>query len=189
MTPPTASNRIGTGLRSLDHARPTDATREPERATTPWGLWSAAHAGKTEGTICQSTLTNICDESKQQVWVHRQLKDMAHDNFEKKAWFQSSRFSSVWIWTRPKEHNKLNDKQFPVVAQTYFCVRKECLRGLEGQNIQRKSGGGREDRISTCHPYGENLVKATLPGSDWTYHHDEMNCQIHKIIRQSGMVS
>ena len=35
----------------------------------------------------------------------------------------------------------------------------------------------------------ENLVKAKLPGSGWTYHYDEINSQIHRIIRQSGMVN
>ena len=59
----------------------------------------------------------------------------------------------------------LNNKQFLVVAQTYFSVRQECLRGLEGQSIRQKLGGGRENIISTCDPYRENLVKATLPGS------------------------
>ena len=83
----------------------------------------------------------------------------------------------------------LNEKQFPVVAQTYFGVRQKCLRGLEGQTIQQKYGGGKEDIISTCDPYGENLVKATLPRSGWTYYHDEINCQIHMIIRQTCMVS
>jgi hypothetical protein len=33
------------------------------------------------------------------------------------------------------------------------------------------------------------LVKVTLPESGWTYHHDEINNQVHKIIRQSGMIS
>ena len=33
------------------------------------------------------------------------------------------------------------------------------------------------------------MVKATLPGSRWTYHHDEINNQVHKIIRQTGMDS
>jgi hypothetical protein len=60
---------------------------------------------------------------------------------------------------------------------------------MEGQTIQQKSGGGREDRISTCDPFGENLVKATLLGSGWTYYHNEINSQIHMIIRQKGMVS
>jgi hypothetical protein len=43
----------------------------------------------------------------------------------------------------------------------------ECLRGLEGQTIQQKSGGGKEEKIFACDPYGENLVKATLPRSGW----------------------
>jgi len=49
-------------------------------------------------------------------------------------------------------------------------------------------GGDRDDKVTQSDPYGENLVKAALPGSDWTYHHDEINGQIHIIIRQSGMV-
>ncbi len=37
--------------------------------------------------------------------------------------------------------------------------------------------------------YGENLVKATLPGGGWTYHHNGINLRLHKIFRQSGMTS
>jgi len=37
--------------------------------------------------------------------------------------------------------------------------------------------------------YGENLVKVTLPCGGWTYHHNGINLQLHKICMQSGMVS
>jgi hypothetical protein len=47
----------------------------------------------------------------------------------------------------------------------------------------RKSGGGREGMISTYDPFGKNLVNATLLGSGWTYHHEEINNKIHKIIK------
>jgi hypothetical protein len=40
-----------------------------------------------------------------------------------------------------------------------------------------------------CDAYGENLVKATLPGAGWTLHHDDINIQVHRIARQSGIVS
>ena len=49
--------------------------------------------------------------------------------------------------------------------------------------------GGRDVKISTCDLLGENLVKAVLPGLGWTYHHDEINQQILRIIRPSGIVS
>ena len=48
-------------------------------------------------------------------------------------------------------------------------------------------GGGRPDRQTLCDAYGENLAKATLPGSGWTYHHDSIILQIHKIARQSRL--
>jgi hypothetical protein len=48
---------------------------------------------------------------------------------------------------------------------------------------------GRRSRETPCDAYGENLVKATLPGGGWMYHHDGINLQLHKIFRQSGMVS
>jgi hypothetical protein len=120
--------------------------------------------------------------------VHGQLKDRVHNNFERNAWYQSQKFSIAWVWTCPKEHSWLNARQFSVVAHTYFGVRQEYLRGLEGKSIQQKAGGGKDDIISVCNPFGENLVNATLPGTGWTYHHDEINNQIHKIVRQSGMV-
>ena len=43
--------------------------------------------------------------------------------------------------------------------------------------------------ISTYEPFGENSVKAALLGSGRTYHYDEINNQIHKIIKQSCKVS
>jgi len=76
-----------------------------------------------------------------------------------------------------------------VVAHTYFGIRQKCLRSLEGLEIQHKSEGGRENRIVTSDPYGDNLVKTVLPGSKWTYHHDEINQQIHIIVRQSDIIS
>ena len=48
---------------------------------------------------------------------------------------------------------------------------------------------GRRSRETPCDAYGENLVKATLPGGGWMYHHDGINLQLHKISRQFGMVS
>ena len=118
------------------------------------------------------------------------MKDIMHDNFERNAWYQAEKFSSAWIWTCPKDHKRQNNIQFLIVAQTYFGVRQKCLRGLAGQSIHQKSGeGNREDKISTCDLYGENLVKATLPGPGLTYRHDEINNQMHTIIKQSSMVS
>ena len=114
---------------------------------------------------------------------------MHHNNFKRNAWYQSYKFNIAWVWTCPKEHIRLNARHFPVVTQTYFGVKQECLRGLEGPTIQQKTGGGIDDIVVECDPYGENLVKATLHGSRWTCHHDEINGEIHRIIRQSGTVS
>jgi len=115
--------------------------------------------------------------------VHGWLKDKIHIKFERKAWYYSGKFRSAWVWACPKEHTNLNARQFVVVAQTYFGFRQECLRGLEGHTIQQKAGGGKDDTISEYDPLGENLFKATLPRSRWTYHHDEINNHGHNIIR------
>jgi hypothetical protein len=40
-----------------------------------------------------------------------------------------------------------------------------------------------------CDAFGENLVKATLQGAGWTMYHDAINLQIHRVARQTGMVS
>jgi hypothetical protein len=48
---------------------------------------------------------------------------------------------------------------------------------------------GRRTRETKCDVYGENLVKATLPVGGWTYHHNGINLQLHRICRQSGMVN
>ena len=97
--------------------------------------------------------------------MHKQLKDKHQINFDSKAWVHANEFNSAWVWSCPKEHCILNAREFLVVAHTYFGVRHECLRGLEGHAIRQKSGGGRDDTISLCDPFEENLVKATLPGS------------------------
>jgi hypothetical protein len=118
------------------------------------------------------------------------MKRKEHDDFARKAWLQSDMNNSAWVTACPKEHSSLDAKHFPVVSQTYFGVPQTCLEGLEGQPILQKSGRrGRRSRETTCDAYGENLVKATLPGGGWTYHHDGINLQLHKIFRPSGMVS
>jgi hypothetical protein len=50
------------------------------------------------------------------------------------------------------------------------------------ENMQRQAE-------TECDAYGENLVKATSHGAGWTLHHDAINLQVHRIVRQSGMVS
>ena len=94
----------------------------------------------------------ICDESKKQ-WLRSHLQERNNNNFERKAWYQSDKTSGVWVCTCPKEYCRLNARQFPVVAQTYFGVKQECHRGLEGMDIQHKSREGREDMKITCDPY------------------------------------
>ncbi len=41
--------------------------------------------------------------------------------------------------------------------------------------------------LTKCDPYGENLAKAVLPGSGWTYHHDAINVKIHKLAKQTAL--
>jgi hypothetical protein len=78
---------------------------------------------------------------------------------------QCERSSIAWVTACPKEHIALNAEQFPIVAQIYFGEAQECLEGTVGQKILQKSGmGGRSHRETICDAFGENLVKATLPG-------------------------
>ncbi len=63
------------------------------------------------------------------------------------------------------------------------------MTGLVGQYIRQKTGGGKKDRETECDAYGENLVKAALPGAGWTLHHDAVNLQGHRIVIHIGMVS
>jgi len=77
-----------------------------------------------------------------------------------------------------------------MVCQTYFGVPRTCLEGLGGHPILQKFGWkGRLNPETECDVYGETLVKATLLGGGLTYHHNGINLQLHKIFRQSGMVS
>jgi len=59
------------------------------------------------------------------------------------------------MWACPKEHNLLSDRQFPVVAQTYFGVKQTCREALTVLPIRQKTRGGREERRTKCEPYGE----------------------------------
>ena len=108
--------------------------------------------------------------------LDRQMREMEHAEFQRKAWMQIDRSSSAWVTTCPKEHIALNARQFSVVAHTYFGVAQQCLERVVGQTILQKSGRrGKHPRETVCDPYGENLVKATLPGGGWTYHHNGIN--------------
>ncbi len=93
------------------------------------------------------------------------------------------------VWACPNEHSLLNDRQFPVIAHTYFGVKQTCLEELTRLPIRQKAGGGREDMVTKCNPYGENLAKTALPGNGWTYHHDAINVQIQNIAKQSTLAS
>jgi hypothetical protein len=118
------------------------------------------------------------------------MKGKHHEDFVRKAWMQSNRNNNAWVTACPKEHSSLNAGQFPVVCQTYFGVSHTCSEGLGGHPILQKSGRkGRSNRETECDAYGENLVKATLPGEGWTYHHNGINLQLRRIFKQSGMVS
>ena len=61
--------------------------------------------------------------------------------------------------------------------------------GILQKFLQKLGKGGRSQRETICDAFGENLVKATLPGGGWTYHHDGINVQLHQIFRQAGMTS
>jgi hypothetical protein len=117
------------------------------------------------------------------------MRDRDHADFGRKAWVHVDRMSITWVATCPKEHIALNAMQFSVAAQTYFGVGQTCLIGLVGQKIRPKARRGMNVRETECDAYGENLVKATLPGAEWTLHHDEINLQVHRVARQSGMVN
>ena len=107
----------------------------------------------------------------------------------RKAWVQSDNSSRAWVTTCPKEHSRLAERQFPVVAHTHFGVGQQCLVGLVGRQIQQKAERGEDVGEAECDAYGGNLVKATLPRAGWALHHDAINLQVYMIARQSGMVS
>ncbi len=135
-------------------------------ARTPWGLWTSVGREKKDIQVTQGTLTATMDDNMRHR-VSKHMKYKQHEDFGRKAWMQSDRNNIAWVTACPKEHNSLSANQFLVVCQTYFGVRQTCLEGLQGQVILQKSGRrGRRDRETECDMYGENLVKATLPGED-----------------------
>jgi len=118
--------------------------------------------------------------------LDRHIRQWDHTDFGRLAWIQSDKSSSAWVTTCHKEHNKLTDRQFPVVAQTYFGVGQQCLVGLVRLHIRQKTRRGKEFRETECDAFGENLVQATLPRARWALHHDAINLQVHRIAKQSG---
>jgi len=183
------------GQRLPQHAKTSRAAtggadqNEHGQWNTPWGLWSAARKEKKDMHVTQDNISTMIDDIIRHK-LDRRMRAMEHTEFQRKAWMQTNRSSSAWVTTCPKEHNALNARQFPAVAQTYFGVAHPCLEGVVGQAILQKSGRrGKQLRQIVCDPYGENLVKATLPGGGWTYHHNGINLQLHRSFRQSCMTS
>jgi len=158
-----------------------------QMANKPWGMWTAAGREKKDMQVAQGNLSATMDDSRRHM-VNEHTKVKEKEDFWRKAWMQRDKSSSAWVMACPKEHSYLNSDQFPVVCQTYFGVPQTCLEGLKGQPILQKSRRrGRRNRETECNVYGENLVKATLPGGGWIYHHNGINLQLHMIFRQSGM--
>ena len=142
---------------------------------------------KNDLQVAQGTLSATMDESRRHRF-NEHMKGNQQEDVERKAWMQSDRNSNAWVTTCPKEHNSPNAGQFHVVCQTYFGVPQTSMERLQGQTILQKSGRrGRRNRDTECDVYGENLIKATLPGGGWTYHHNGINLQLHNIFMQSGM--
>jgi hypothetical protein len=56
-------------------------------------------------------------------------------------------------------------------------------------HTRQRARRGKEVRETKCDAYGENLIKATLLGAGCALHHDAINLQVHRIAKQSGMVS
>ena len=135
-----------------------------------------------------ATLTATLDETKR-AKIDKEIRRRDHTDFGRNAWMHADMMNNTWVIACPKEHIALNAIQFPVVAQTYFGVGQTCLIGLVGQQIRQKAERGKTARETECDAYGENLVKATLPWARWTLHHDAINLQVHRVARQSGMVS
>jgi hypothetical protein len=104
-------------------------------------------------------------DDTRRVKFDRDIRKGDQTDFGRKAWIHADKISSSWVTTCPKEHGALNARQFPVVVQTYFGVGQSCLVGLVEQTIRQKAGRGMSVRESECDAYGENLVKATLPGA------------------------
>ena len=64
-----------------------------------------------------------------------------------------------------------------------------CPIGLIEQTIRQKAERWKKINETECDAYGENLVKATSPEAGWTLHHDAINLHVHRVARQSRMVS
>ncbi len=64
--------------------------------------------------------------------LNEHLVNKQSDDFGRKAWMQIDRNNNAWVTACPKKHIALNNKQIPIVVQTYFVVAQQCLAGLEG---------------------------------------------------------
>ena len=173
--------------RARSRTGPVRGSGEPRAAAvanTPWGLWTAAEGTRKDNVVSQATLTTILEESMRE-WVGREISQRVPSDFVRKAWMQSDKTIIAWVTACRKEHIGLNPRQFPVVVPTDFGARQHCLKGLKGIYIRQKAGVWRKNQETKCDAYGENLVKATLPGAGWTINHDAINIQVHRIARQS----
>ena len=127
-------------------------------------MWAAAKGAVKEVPTSQATLTAKLDETRR-VKIDNEIRRRDHTDFGRKAWIQADKMTIAWVTACPKEHNALNARHFPVVPQTYFGVGQSCLVGLVGHTIRQKAGRAMTARETECDAFGENLVKATLPGA------------------------
>jgi hypothetical protein len=130
---------------SSSDVRRTEQRRTETAANTPWGQWTAAGGPAKDNVTTQTSITAVMEESRR-ARLDRQIRQRDHTDFGRKAWIQSDKSSSAWVTTCPKEHSRLTEKQFPVVAQAYFGVGQRCLVGLVGRQIRQKAGRGKEVR-------------------------------------------
>ena len=143
--------------------------RQDPMANTPWGLWSAVGKEKNDLHVAHGSLSATMNDIRRHI-INEHMRSKQQEVFGRKAWMQSDLNSGAWVTTCPKEHISLNAGKFHVVCKTYFGVPHTCLEGLKRHPILQKSGRkGRRNRETECDVYGENLVKATLPGGGWTY--------------------
>ena len=64
-----------------------------------------------------ATLTATLDETRR-MKIDREIMRRDHTDFGRTAWIQATTMSNTWVTSCPEEHNALNARQFPVVAQT-----------------------------------------------------------------------
>ena len=113
-------------------ASPMTPTHNAESPAPLWGMWTKEHKGKREIIVSQSFLIPNWRKAEHATsMINSDNESMGILNGRHGC--RRKKISGSWVWVYPNGDLLLNSRQFPVVAQTYFGVKQQYLKGLVEQ--------------------------------------------------------